>query len=119
MLRTFCRVKLHRLTVTDANLHYEGSITIDKKILKTAGLLAGELVQILNVDNGNRFETYIIEGDKPGEICINGAAARLAKKGDLIIVAAYALLDEKEIEKYQMRVVSFDENNHMVKVKGW
>ncbi len=91
MLRTMLKCKIHRATVTEANLHYEGSITIDRTLMDAAGLIEYEQVHIYDVDNGNRFSTYAIEGEPgSGVICLNGAAARMVTKGDLVIIACYA-----------------------------
>ncbi|HDS17000.1 MAG TPA: aspartate 1-decarboxylase [Proteobacteria bacterium] len=115
MLLNMFKGKLHRATVTDANLAYEGSITIDRTLLETSGILPYEQVQIYNLTNGARFTTYVIEGDyDSGEICINGAAARLARKGDMLIIAAYALLDAKEAATFKPRNILVDENNRIV-----
>ncbi len=104
--------KIHRATVTDANLHYEGSLTIDRDLMDLAGLLANQQVQVYNIDNGHRFETYVIEGERgSGTICVNGAAAHLAKTGDLIIIAAYAMLPRAQAECWQPRVVHVDAGN--------
>ena len=97
MLQEFLYAKIHRATVTDANLNYVGSITIDKALLEKSGIKENQKVEILNINNGERFHTYVIEGEKnSGQICLNGAAARKAQKGDVVIIVAYALLDEKE-----------------------
>lgn len=117
MLRSFCKSKIHRLKVTDANIDYEGSIALDKKLLKAAGILPGEKVHVLDIDNGKRIETYAIESVKSGEVCMNGAAARVVAPGDIIIVLTYALLSDEEIPAYRMKVVSVDGNNQIVKVK--
>ena len=104
------RTKLHRATVTEANLHYEGSISICPKLLEASGLLLHEQVDVLNITNGQRFTTYIIEGG-PGEICLNGAAARLAVPGDQVIVIAYSTLPLEEARRYEPTVVLVDEQN--------
>ena len=108
ILRQFLRAKIHKATVTEANLDYIGSITIDSTLLAKVGMNTGELVHIWNITNGSRFETYIIEG-KPGsgQMCINGAGAHLAKEGDQIIIAAFALADEPVSAK----VILVDEKN--------
>ena len=108
--------KIHRATVTQANLNYVGSITIDEDLLDAAGILPGEKVQIVNNNNGARLETYTIAGErKSGVICLNGAAARLAVEGDIVIIIAYALMDDKEARELQPKVVLVDENNHIIK----
>lgn len=106
--------KIHRATVTDANLHYQGSITIDRSLMAAADLVAHEQVHVVDIDNGARFETYIIEGEPgSGTICLNGAAARLVQTGDKVIVISYASLDESEIASFEPRVVTVDENNQI------
>ncbi len=112
MMRTMLRAKLHRLTVTETNVNYEGSITIDSKLIKAADVLPGEKVHVLNVNNGNRFETYVIEGSS-GVVCLNGAAARLAVPGDKVIVIAYVIADENEIMKLNPKIVLVDERNRI------
>ena len=107
--------KIHRATVTEANLNYVGSITIDKTLLEASGILPGERVQIVNNYNGARLETYVIEGKADsGEICLNGAAARLVQPGDNIIIIAYCWIDEKEIKDLKPKIVFVDENNRIV-----
>lgn len=107
-LLNICKSKIHRATVTDANVDYVGSITIDQDLMERAGLKKGELVHVLNVNNGNRFETYTIPGPKlSGVICINGAAAHLCKCGDKVIIVAYVLTDEE----ITPNMILVDENN--------
>ncbi|HAH97680.1 MAG TPA: aspartate 1-decarboxylase, partial [Firmicutes bacterium] len=97
MLLSMFKSKLHRATITQADLNYVGSVTIDRELLEKSGILPGEKVQVLNLNNGERFETYTIEGAAgSGIICINGAAARLVQVGDKVIIIAYALMDENE-----------------------
>jgi aspartate 1-decarboxylase len=104
--------KIHRATVTDADLNYAGSITIDRHLMDLAGLLVHQQVQVYNISTGARFETYVIEGAaNSGRIQINGAAARLAHPGDLIIIAAYVSLSRAEAERWQPRVISVDADN--------
>lgn len=112
MRRMMLRSKLHRLSVTETHIDYEGSITIDKKLLKASDILVGERVQIVNINNGARFETYVIEG-KSGVICLNGAAARLAEVGDKIIVIAYVSVDDKEARTMKTKIVHVDERNRI------
>ncbi len=115
MLLNMFKGKLHRATVTDANLSYEGSITIDKTLLEASGILPYEQVQVYNLTNGARFTTYVIEGDYDnGEICINGAAARLARKGDMVIIAAYVMMSEDEAKKFSPKNILVDSNNQIV-----
>jgi len=104
--------KLHRATVTDANLNYVGSITIDIDLLKAANMRVGQKIDIVNVNNGERFSTYIISGESgKREICLNGAAARKVHKGDKIIIIAYASMSEKEADEYEPKIVILDDNN--------
>lgn len=106
--------KLHRVKVTEANLNYIGSITIDEELMDAANLIAGEKVQIMDNDNGERFETYVIKGERgSGCICLNGAAARKVLVGDTIIIVSYALMDFEEAKGFKPSVV-FPENNHLV-----
>jgi aspartate 1-decarboxylase len=112
VMRTMLRSKLHRLTVTETNINYEGSITIDKDLLRAADILPGEKVSIVNVNNGERFETYTIEGDR-GVVCLNGAAARLAVSGDVIIVIAYAVVSDDEAKKIKPKIIHVDGRNKL------
>jgi aspartate 1-decarboxylase len=112
MTRIMCKSKIHRATVTDANLNYVGSITIDSELMRLADILPYEQVHVVNVNNGSRLETYAIEGEPGnGEICLNGAAARMVHPGDLVIIISYAMLDEKELHDFKPTVVLVDENN--------
>ena len=116
MIYTMMHGKIHRATVTEANLNYVGSITIDEDILDAAGILPGEKVQIVNNNNGARLETYTIPGKRgSGVICLNGAAARCALEGDIVIIIAYAQMDEKEAKALEPKVVLVDKRNHIVK----
>jgi aspartate 1-decarboxylase len=106
MQRVMLKSKIHRATVTDSDLHYVGSITIDPQLLEAADILEHEQVSVVDVDNGARFETYTIAGDRgSGEMKVNGAAARLVHRGDTIIVISYAQYDEADLERYEPRVV--------------
>lgn len=106
--------KIHRATVTDANLNYVGSITIDEELLEAAKMRIGQKVEILNVNNGERFSTYVILGERgKRDICLNGAAARKVHKGDKVIIVAYATYDEKELENYKPKVVILDDDNNI------
>jgi aspartate 1-decarboxylase len=119
MQRTMMKSKIHRARVTEANLDYEGSITIDEVLLEEANILQYEQVDIYNVTNGERFHTYAIRGDRDsGVICLNGAAAHKAKKDDIIIIATYARLDEKELAGFEPTKVYVDELNRMKDVQG-
>lgn len=115
--RTMMKSKIHRATVTDANLNYVGSITIDTDLLDAADIRPYEQVAVVNINNGERFETYAIEGAPgSGDMCLNGAAARLAQPGDLIIVITYAQYDESELDRFEPTVVHVDESNRAVRV---
>jgi aspartate 1-decarboxylase len=104
--------KLHRATVTDANLNYVGSITIDEELLEASNMRVGQKVDIVNINNGERFSTYIISGEKgKGDICLNGAAARRVHKGDKIIIIAYASMDEKEADSHKPKIVILNDDN--------
>ncbi len=117
MHRQMLKSKIHRATVTDCDLHYAGSITIDPHLMEVADLLPNELVHVLDVDNGERFETYVIEGRRgSGEVQVNGAAARLVQRGDRVIVVAYGLYDEQELSSHQPLVVHVDADNDVVRL---
>jgi len=116
MQRFMLKSKLHRATVTDADLHYEGSITIDENLMKAANIIPYEKVAIYNVSNGERFTTYAIKGKgNSGVICLNGAAARKASRNDIIIIATYVLVDESEAAKWHPKCVLLDEKNRIKK----
>jgi aspartate 1-decarboxylase len=116
MMRTMLKGKIHRARVTDANLNYEGSITIDELLMEAADILPYERVQVLDIDNGARLETYAITGERGcGEICINGAAARLVAVGDRVIILAYSIVSDEEAREIRPRLVYVDERNAMVK----
>jgi len=109
--------KIHRATVTEANLNYVGSITIDKDILDALDLLPNEKVQIVNNNNGARLETYIIEGEPgSGVICLNGAAARLVQPGDVVIIIAYAMMTDEQARKHKPKVAIMDEHNKIAQL---
>ena len=111
-----CKSKIHRVTVTDANLNYEGSLTIDEKLIKKANLLPYEKVQVVNLNNGERFETYVLVGKADsGIICLNGPAARLGLVGDLLIVISYCHLDFEEAKEYKPEIIYVDEKNKIIK----
>ncbi len=106
------KCKIHRATVTDANLNYEGSITLDKALMDAAGILPFEKVGILDINNGARFDTYVIEGEKDsGTICLNGAAARMVQKGDLVIIVSYVSLTPEEAKLWNPTIVKVDSQN--------
>ncbi|MDD2384451.1 MAG: aspartate 1-decarboxylase [Sulfurospirillaceae bacterium] len=112
--------KIHRATVSDANLNYVGSITIDKELMNAAKLRVGQKVEIVNINNGERFSTYVIEGIAgKRDICLNGAAARKAHVGDKIIIIAYASLNEQEIEAFKPAVVLVDEKNNIAEIRDF
>ena len=112
MLRTLCKSKIHAATVTEANLNYTGSVTIDSALLEAADILPGEKVQIVNLNNGTRVETYTIEGKKgAGTICMNGAAARWAQPGDKVIIISYAMLDTADASTFKPRTIFVDSKN--------
>jgi aspartate 1-decarboxylase len=114
MYRTMCKSKIHRATVTGADLNYVGSITIDPVLMEAADLLEFEQVAVVNVNNGARFETYVIPGvPGDGEICLNGAAARMAHPGDKVIVISYAQYNEAEMETYRPVFIFVDEQNRI------
>jgi aspartate 1-decarboxylase len=115
-MRTMLKGKIHRAHVTDANINYEGSITIDRKLMEAADILPYEQVDVVNVNNGARFTTYAIVGEQ-GEICINGAAARLAAKGDIVIILSYSQLTEEEAHHHSPRLVYVDANNAIAEMK--
>jgi len=117
MIKDMFYSKIHRATVTDANLNYVGSITIDVELLEAAKLRAGQKVEILNINNGERFETYIIQGKRgQRDMCLNGAAARRVQIGDTIIVVAYASYSEEELKNYNPTVVQVDDKNNILEI---
>ena len=109
--------KIHRATVTDANLNYVGSITIDEELMEKANLLVGQKVDIVNINNGERFSTYVIKGKRGSrEICLNGAAARKVHVGDKIIIIAYASMDLEEAKSFKPKVIIVDDKNEIVEI---
>ena len=116
MLISLLKSKIHRATVTDARVDYVGSITIDKKLLLEAGMIMFEKVLVVSLDTGERLETYIIEGVKErGEICLNGAAAKVMRRGEKIIIMSFCMLTEKQAQKFIPKIVHVDENNYIIK----
>ena len=114
MFRPLLGAKIHRATVTQADLNYVGSITVDLDLLDAAGICVNEKVQIVNNNNGERLETYTIAGERgSGVVCLNGAAARLVQKGDIVIIMSYVLLSEPEIANHEPKVVLVDEHNRI------
>ena len=123
MRRTMMKSKLHRATVTQADLHYVGSLTLDRDLMDAADLLPNEKIQVVDIDNGARLETYVIPGERgSGVVCMNGAAARLVSPGDLVIIISYAELEDAEAQTWEPRAVLVDANNRvertMVEVHG-
>ncbi|MGA4721885.1 aspartate 1-decarboxylase [Fictibacillus nanhaiensis] len=115
MFREMHKSKIHRAVVTEANLNYVGSITIDQDILDASDILENEKVQIVNVTNGARLETYVISGPRgTGTICLNGAAARLVQPGDIVIIISYAIMNEEEVQNHEPKVVLVNENNQII-----
>ena len=115
MKRTFLRAKIHRATVTDTDLHYEGSVTIPPELLEASGIQPYEAISVWNVTNGSRFETYAICGEAGSSaVCVNGAAAHLTKKGDIIIIACFAALDEAEVRSFEPTLVFVDGSNRLL-----
>jgi aspartate 1-decarboxylase len=117
MQRVMLKSKVHRATVTDCDLHYVGSVTVDPDLLEAADIREHEQVHVLDIDNGARFETYTIPGERgSGEVTINGAAARLVHRGDKVILVSYATYDEAEIENHRPRVVHVDADNRIIDI---
>jgi aspartate 1-decarboxylase len=117
MIKEMMIGKIHRATVTGANLSYVGSITIDKDLLDAVGIEANQKVEIVNNNNGARLATYVIEGERgKGDVCLNGAAARLVQPGDVVIIIAYGLLDDAERENFEPKVILMDDDNKIVKM---
>ncbi len=117
MFREMMKSKIHRATVTEANLHYVGSITIDQDLMDAVDLLPNEKVQVVNNNNGARLETYVIPGERgSGVICLNGAAARLVHPGDTVIIIAYAWMSDEEAKKHRPKVAIIGENNRIQEI---
>ena len=118
MNRTLLKSKIHRATVTEADLEYEGSVTVDRDLMDAADFLHYEQVHIFNITNGNRLITYVIEGERgSGEICVNGAAAHLATKGDVLIIASFSSYDEEECKTHTPKLVYVDSTNKITQIK--
>lgn len=118
MLRTMCKSKIHRVTVTDKALAYEGSITIDEELINAANMVPYEVVNVANLNNGERFQTYVIKGKKgSGEIILNGAAARLGEKGDKLIIMAFCMVTEEKVKGFHPSFVAVDAENRIVREK--
>lgn len=117
MWRTMCKSKIHRATVTDAQLNYVGSITIDEELMEKADILPYEKVQVVNNNNGARLETYVITGERgKGGICLNGAAARLVQPGDIIIIITYSQYSSEELKDFKPKVIFVDGNNRITEI---
>ena len=118
MYISLCKAKIHRATVTEANLNYEGSLTIDEDLMDAAGIVAYEKVSVVNINNGQRFETYVIRGERgSGVICLNGAAARLGHTGDLVIIITYAYAEPDQVPpNYEPTVIHVDEKNQIDRI---
>ncbi|BBO17422.1 aspartate 1-decarboxylase [Candidatus Brocadia pituitae] len=115
MLREMCKAKIHAATVTETNLNYQGSISIDMALLDAVDILHYERVQVLNINNGTRVETYVIEGERnSGVICLNGAAARWAQPGDKVIIISYCLMDDKDAKNWKPKIILVDGNNKLI-----
>jgi len=120
MILTMLKGKIHRATVTQAELNYVGSITIDKTLMEASKIIENEKVQIVDINNGARFETYVIPGKRDsGVICLNGAAARLVQTGDKVIIIAYAQMDEEEAKKYKPAVVFMNDDNTIKEITNY
>lgn len=118
MYRTLLKSKIHRATVTEADLDYEGSLTLDRNLMDVADILPYEEVRIFNLTNGHRFSTYVIEGERGSNaICVNGAAAHLAREGDCLIIASFSTYSEKECLEHQPRLIYVDEQNNIKSIK--
>ena len=119
MILTMLKAKIHRATVTESNLNYVGSITIDRDLMEASGILEYEKVSVVDIDNGSRFDTYVIEGDcGSGVICVNGAAARLVQPGDKVIILAYCQIDAEEAENHSPKIVFVGSGNKILEIKS-
>ena len=119
MILTMLKAKIHRATVTESNLNYVGSITIDRTLMEASGILEYEKVSVVDIDNGSRFDTYVIEGDcGSGVICVNGAAARLVQPGDKVIILAYCQMDSEEAENHSPKIVFVGSGNKILEIKS-
>ncbi|MGB9762336.1 MAG: aspartate 1-decarboxylase [Caldimicrobium sp.] len=117
MYRKFLKAKIHKASVTNKNLYYEGSLTLDSEIMEKAGLLPYEVVWVYNLNNGARFETYLIPGEK-GEVILNGASARLGEIGDNLIIVSYAWISEADLPNFKTRLVYLKEGNEIAQIKN-
>ena len=117
MMLNMLKSKVHRATVTEADLHYTGSLTLDADLMDAAGMLPHERVQVVNLSNGARLETYLIEGERgSGVVCLNGPAARLGQRGDLVIALTYVLVDAEEAKSHRVKIVHVDGDNRIINV---
>ena len=120
MTREMLRAKVHRITVTERNVEYEGSLTLDKSLMDACGMVPFEKIDVYDVENGNRFSTYLIEGEPgSGACCVNGAAARLVERGDRLIVASYCAVEEREVSGHRPRIVLVDARNRLTETKDY
>ncbi len=118
MLRNMLISKIHRATVTGSDLHYIGSITLDKNLMEKANILENERLEVLDINNGNRFATYAICNEKnDGSVIVNGAAARLVHKGDKVLILNYGIMEEEEAKKYKLKIIIMDDNNHIAEIR--
>ena len=115
-MRVMLKSKIHRACVTDTNIDYEGSITIDRRLMEAADIIPYEQMQVLNINNGARFTTYAIEGEK-GEICLNGPASRLVVKGDIVLVLAYCHIEDEQASSFTPKLVYVDGKNNIIEAK--
>lgn len=119
MILTMLKGKIHRATVTESNLHYVGNITIDRELMEASGILEYEKVSVIDIDNGNRFETYVIKGEcGSGIVCLNGAAARLVQPGDKIIIIAYCQVEAEKVGTHSPKIVFVGSGNKILEIKG-
>lgn len=119
MYRTLLKSKIHRATVTEADLDYEGSLTVDKDLIDAADFMPYEEIHIFNITNGHRFSTYVIEGKRGSKVvCVNGAAAHLAREGDCLIIASFSTYDEEECKNHKPKLVYVDESNNIISEKA-
>ncbi len=119
MFVTLMKSKIHRATVTEANLNYVGSITIDEDLMDASDIVRNEKVQIVNNNNGSRFETYVIPGERgSGTICLNGAAARLVQQGDIIIIISYGMFDSKEARDFRPKIIFVNDKNSVIEINN-
>ena len=120
MTREMLRAKVHRITVTERNVEYEGSLTLDRSLMDVCDMVPFERIDVYDVDNGNRFSTYLIEGDAgSGACCVNGAAARLVEPGDRLIIASYASVDESDVRGHRPKVALVDARNRLTELKDY